>query len=80
MWFLADFHLSDHRVNQDSALWPHHFLAGTIRFAHGWDWSTGRIEDSAFDSLTSSGFEIARAGHVTFEFDGPVGECLEYGF
>jgi len=29
-----------------------HAILGTIRYAHVWDWSTGRVKDNAFDSLS----------------------------
>jgi len=29
-----------------------HAILGTIRYAHVWDWSTGLVKDSAFDSLS----------------------------
>jgi len=30
-------------------------ILGTIRYGHVWDWSTGRVKDSAFDSLSKLG-------------------------
>ena len=29
-----------------------HAILGTIRYAHVWDWGTGRVKDNAFDSLS----------------------------
>ncbi len=26
-------------------------ILGTVRYGHVWDWSAGRVKDSAFDSL-----------------------------
>jgi hypothetical protein len=30
-------------------------ILGTIRYGHVWDWSTGRVQDNAFDSLSKLG-------------------------
>jgi hypothetical protein len=30
-------------------------ILGTVRYGHVWDWSTGRVEDNAFDSLSKLG-------------------------
>jgi hypothetical protein len=30
-------------------------ILGTIRYGHVWDWSTGRVKDNAFDSLSKLG-------------------------
>jgi hypothetical protein len=30
-------------------------ILGTIRYGHVWDWSTGRVKNNAFDSLSKLG-------------------------